>query len=383
MARIAILVVLFALVSVLLVPSTVALLAGERLPAPSVELPPTPGAPPGGWPGVGPAGSGGGEAGLPAAGAEPSTPLQPGGPAGAAQLPGEQTLVTVYDEEAHRLLQMPLETYVEGVVAAEMPAGFAPAALQAQAVAARTFAVARLVAGAASCPLQPRADFCSDGEHGQAWASPAQRQRFWGVLAPVYEAKIRQAVEATAGQILLWQGRPIEAFYTASAGGRTASAKEVFGLDLPYLPSLPSPDADRPAGLGVTRLPLAKAAQKLGLGAGDLQAGAPAADGGSNAQPALAVIARTPSGRAAEVRVGDRTVSGEQFRQLLGLPSTLIESIGVQDGNLVVQTRGYGHGVGLSQYGAGAMARQGYSAEAILAYYYPGTRIAHLPPGPV
>jgi stage II sporulation protein D len=377
MARSALLVFLFALVAVLLVPSTVALLAGERLSSPALELPPTPGSPPGGWPGV----------------ETPPVPGQPGARAGAAAAPGEgpspaagpaaglpsaESLVSVYDEQAGQVLRMPLETYVAGVVAAEMPAGFALPALEAQAVAARTFAVAQLVAGTARCPIRPEADFCSDGRHGQAWASPAERQRFWGVLAPVYEAKIEQAVQATAGEVLLWQGRPIEAFYSASAGGRTASAQEVFGLDLPYLPSLPSPDADRPTPARTTRLPIATAARALGIDPGQLQ---PVA--GPAGTPMAVVVARTPSGRAAEVRVGDRSFSGTDFRRRLGLPSTLIESLAVRGGELVVETRGYGHGVGLSQYGAAAMAQQGDSAQAILAYYYPGTRLARLPPAPV
>lgn len=376
MARLAVVAILFALSSVLLVPSTIALLVGERLPGPRVDLPPTPGSPLAGWPGANPAEPGDGAS----ASGTPGTPDT----SGAGPLPGDQTVVTVYDEPAQQIRQLPLESYLEGVVAAEMPASFGPAALQAQAVAARTFAVLRLIDGTARCPLEPRAQFCSDGDHGQAWASEAERRRFWGVLAPVYEAKIRQAVQATAGEILVWQGRPIRAYYTASAGGRTASAQEVFGVDLPYLPSLPSPDADRPARLGLTRIPLQEAGRRLGLSTASLEGAIPAAAGTdtSSASP-VAVVARTASGRAAKVRVGDQTVSGERFRQLLGLPSTLIESIRVEGGDLVIRTRGYGHGVGLSQYGAAALAQQGYSSRAILAHYYPGTQVAHLPPGPV
>ena len=285
--------------------------------------------------------------------------------------------VRVYDRVHGGVRKLSLEEYVVGVTAAEMPAGFAPEALKAQAVVARTYAWTHLRQnGGRGCSDAPEADFCSDAESGQAWISTEEMQRRWGSDYGAYIARIKQAVTDTQGQIAVYDGQPIQAYYYSSAGGQTEDARQVWGTSLPYLVSVPSPDRDLPTAVAKTIISEKKVAAALGVPTAALHSSIVPAS--TKAPPAVVVLSRTASGRAERVQVGEVRLDAITLRQKLGLPSTIIVGSEWQGGQLIVETRGYGHGVGMSQYGANAMAQQGDEYAPILRHYYPGTELAQL-----
>ncbi len=240
-----------------------------------------------------------------------------------------------------------LETYLEGVLPGEMPAFFPMEALKAQAVIARTYALARLGS-------RPDYDLCASSRCQVYLGKTATNPRY------------RAAIRATVGRLLAYAGRPVKAVYHADSGGRTASSDEVWGKTYPYLKTQPDPYT-RARLWRVT--PEADAVQsalrRFGLDLGQVAA--------------FEVLGRTESGRIGALRVrgskGEAVLRVPQvtgFLRALGLPSTLAR---LEDGWTFVG-RGSGHGVGLSQWGARGLAERGYAWRAILGYYYPGTVLA-------
>lgn len=264
-----------------------------------------------------------------------------------------------------KLLQLDLEEYVAGVVAAEMPASFHPEALKAQAVAARTYAV-RMLAQGRRLTEHPQAQLSSDHRVDQAWYSPEELKQRWGVWNYWrYWRKIKEAVQATAGEVLVYQGEYILPAYHSTSGGRTENSGNYWVTDLPYLVSVESPyeehspwfEHEERRSIAQVQVELSKA---LGV---SLQA------------PLTVVVTqRYPSGRVRELSVNGVTLTGRRFREILGLRSTWF-TVSQTATELVFSVRGYGHGVGMSQYGADGFARQGWSYREILSHYYPGTTL--------
>lgn len=278
-------------------------------------------------------------------------------------------------DAAHSASQtMPLEAYVLGVTAAEMPAAYAEAALQSQAVAARTRAVFSCLAlGGSGCRSHPGYDVCTSSACCQGYLSPAERLEKWGDTAGAWEARIASAVKRTAGEILVWNGLPIETLYHACSGGMTEDAAAAFSQQLPYLSSVDSPGEESYAGFETrTTLSREDAARRLCDAFPDCGVTADELPG------QLRLLTSTASGRIGTIRVGSAEVSGTAFRQALGLRSTLCTWEAEED-SITFTTRGYGHGVGMSQAGAQAMAAAGANCETILAHYYPGTCLTTLP----
>lgn len=251
-----------------------------------------------------------------------------------------------------------LEDYVAGTLGREIYPRWQLETLKAQAVATRTYALHRLArtrSGAFDLGADTR-----DQVYGGA-----------GAETP----RIRAAVDATRGQVLTWQGRPILSAFHAASGGRTASAEEVWGRPLPYLTSLPvqgeedSPDTYWRAS--ITGTTLRRALAPLGVRLGAIRQ--------------LRVIDRSASGRAQRVRVvgteGSAELSGRELRDALGpqtIRSTLFD-VRSKGGEFVFAGSGHGHGVGMSQWGAEAMARRGADYREILAAFYPGTTLSQGP----
>lgn len=282
--------------------------------------------------------------------------------------------VAVFVNDQKQLLRLPLEEYLKGVVAAEMPAEFESEALKAQAVVARTFAVGRMrVFGGPGCDAHPEADVCTDPARGQAWQPHDVLRRKWGVLRhALYWRKVEQAVDGTRGQIVVFDGQPIDAVYHAASGGRTEDAVAVWGQAVPYLRSVASPyeAALRYEGKR-TRFTWGELASRTGVPPEELEARL------RRGRPAVDVLARSPSGRALRVRVGEAEFTGRELRARLGLPSTLMTVRSVP-GGVEIETRGYGHGVGMSQYGADGLARRGRDYRQIIRYFYPGVQVRRL-----
>jgi stage II sporulation protein D len=255
--------------------------------------------------------------------------------------------------------RIPLETYVAGTLGSEIYRRWDPAALRAQAVVTRTYA------------LYQRARHAEQGFDLEADTS---HQVYGGVR--VEDEVLARAVADTRAEVLTWRGQPILAAFHSASGGRTASAEEVWGEALPYLRSVDvdieedSPDTYWRVRL--SRSGLARALVPLGLRLGEVRE--------------ARVSARTPSGRAARVELtgsgGSGSVTARELRSALGdslIRSTLFE-IRELGGEVVFVGSGHGHGVGMSQWGAQAMAERGADYREILAAFYPGTRLERRTP---
>lgn len=309
-----------------------------------------------------------------------NAPLHP--PAGLAAEDGHK--IKMLDMATGKVTELPLETYLTGVLAAEMPAEFSEEALKAQALAARTYAARRMTAfGAAPNPHHPEAEVCSNPVHCQAWMSPEEMKSRWGkVKYPYYYYKIRRAVTATRGQVLTYAGKLIDPVYHGSCGRHgTENAGEVWGREVPYLRGVECKwEEDNPKNRTEIKLALTEVLRLIEAKAP--KAGRPQAGGtgllpAAAKPPAITVLSQTAAGRLKEVKVGDRVLSGSDFRSALGLSSTLV-SWYIAGDTVYFKTQGKGHGVGLCQYGADGMAKAGKNYREILAHYYSGAVIKKL-----
>jgi len=249
-----------------------------------------------------------------------------------------------------------LEEYVVGVVAAEMPATFQEEALKAQAIAARTYALQTTDNG--KKPIAPDVS-------AQVYSSEEKRKERWGKEFKRNEKKVRAAVEATAGDTIVYQEKMISAMFFSTSNGKTETAQNFSGNDIPYLQSVESPgEGDVEAKVERTaEIPLAKWNKTIG-GKWD-------ADSFRSLQ-----LVRNPTGRVQKVVTSEFQASGREVRELLGLASTDFDiAFDVTNKIVHVTTTGYGHGVGMSQYGAEAYAQKGWTAENILLHYYTDTQI--------
>ena len=278
----------------------------------------------------------------------------------------ERRMISVYLADEGRVAQMELESYVCGVVAAEMPAAYHLEALKAQAVAARTRAIWQVENG--GCALHAGADICTDSAHCQGYATPAQCRELWGEAYTAYRDRVLEAVAATRDELVTYGGQPITVMYHAISGGRTEAAQTVFSEALPYLVSVESDGEEGARGfLEDTFFTFDEMAASLGEAFGlELTA--------DEVERTLAVAGYTDTGRVAAMLVGGREVEATAFRQALGLRSTWF-TLSMDGSGVTFHQRGYGHGVGMSQAGANSMAADGADYRAILTHYYPGVAV--------
>ncbi|HHU51972.1 MAG TPA: stage II sporulation protein D [Firmicutes bacterium] len=274
--------------------------------------------------------------------------------------------VGLYLTAKNKVVMVELEEYVKGVVAAEMPANFHEEALKAQAVAARTVTVKRLKRfGGRGYADKAEADFSDDFRDGQAWLSRKELRKKWGFWGFQRNwAKIAQAVEETKGMILTYEGRPIDAVYHSTSGPRTENAEDLWGVGYPYLQSVACPYCQHSRRyVEEIAIPRPILQERLGIANG-LPAGA----------LPFRVIETTAGGRIKRLRVGTKSFRGEDFRLKLGLNSANFQCR-VSGDTVYFRTTGYGHGVGMCQYGADGLAKAGRNFQQILSYYYQGTEI--------
>ncbi|TVX89480.1 stage II sporulation protein D [Paenibacillus agilis] len=290
--------------------------------------------------------------------------------------------VRVYLADKQTVERVPLEIYVRGVVAAEMPERFELEALKAQAIAARTFIVRRLMQGK-SDDVPQGADVLGSVAH-QAYKPLAKMvDREKSMLQ-----KLNRAVNETAGLILTYKDEPIQAAYFSTSNGHTENAEDYWATPpIPYLRSVPSP-WDRvisPRFTNTVKLDAAEMLRKLGVDTSAVPAfealsadeEAASEQGSRTVRESIKVLSRTKGQRIAELSIGDAKLTGRQLRERLGLTSSSVEWKW-ENGKVVLTSYGYGHGVGMSQYGAQGMALKGSKAEQIVTYYYVGTKIKKL-----
>ena len=268
-----------------------------------------------------------------------------------------QTEPTVAAILAQDVPEDPQEEYLVGVVLAEMPASFETEALKAQAVVARTYAAKAKQTGG----KHGDGSVCTDPSCCQGYVSQEAYLEKGG--RPEDLKKVRDAVYATAGQVLTYEGSLIEATYFSCSGGTTEDAAAVWGTDFPYLRSVDSPGEEQGAHYrdSVTFTP-AEVADRLGV----TLSGRP--------EDWITAVTRTAGGGVDSMAIGGRYFTGTEIRQKLGLRSTAF-TVTASESAVTIETRGYGHRVGMSQYGADAMAVEGYGYEEILTHYYQGTEL--------
>ena len=262
--------------------------------------------------------------------------------------------------------ELTLQDYLWGVTAAEMPASFHLEALKAQTVAARTYC---LYQRSGEGEKHPGADVCSDYTCCQAYLTPDQAAVGWGADAAQYSAKIAQAVSETDGLLCLYDGEPIDAVFFSSTAGRTSDAVAVWGREVPYLSAVDSPEGQEVPGWQtvVTFTP--------GEFTARFQAAYPDSDLTALPQEWFRDLTTDDSGMVTSVTIGGVSLSGGQARSLFGLRSAHFTAAATEEA-VTFQVTGYGHGVGLSQYGANALAGEGRTFQDILEWYYTGVTVA-------
>lgn len=282
--------------------------------------------------------------------------------------------IRVYLTEEKKVVDVPLEAYIRGVVAAEMPAEFHMEALKAQALAARTYIVDRLERGNFSDMKAwgETADSAhvTDTVQHQAYKTDEQLRAMWQEEYPSFAEKVDEAVRTTQGQVILFEGKPIYAAFFSTSNGRTENAEDYFEESYPYLKSVDSAwDAQSPKFADEKKMNVSSLIEKL-----EEKTGKNIAVSASAGEGWIEVKERTDGDRVAAVRIGDQEFTGREVREALELSSSDFEwSL---DGDAIVfQTKGYGHGVGMSQWGANLMAKEGKTAEEIIRHYYQGVDI--------
>lgn len=268
--------------------------------------------------------------------------------------------VAVYRTASKEIQKLPLDSYLIGVVAAEMPADFEKEALKAQALTARTYIVNQLIQNN-RMGLPNNADV-SDSEMHQVYKNDQELKALWGSDYSWKIKKITEAVQETSGQILTYEGNPITATFFSTSNGYTENSEDYWKASYPYLKSVSSPwDANSPKFHNKVVMTVDDFEQKLGVNVSD-------------SSQIGTVIERTSGKRVGIVEIGGKKLTGKQIREKLNLKSSDFDW--ERQGNqITITTKGYGHGVGMSQYGANGMAQEGKNYEDIVKYYYKGIAI--------
>lgn len=297
----------------------------------------------------------------------PAAEPEPAAPETAAVHHDRDVTLTIQDGDTTE--QMTLERYLTGVVRGEMPASFEMEALRAQAAAERSYVYYQLAAGRKDA--HPDADFCTDHTCCSAYLSEtAAREKWGGDFAP-WNTRVEQAVSDTDGQVVLYNGRPILAVFHSSSAGRTAAAGDVWSGDLPYLVSVDSPEGEEtvPNYYSTVIFTAAEAKEKLLAAYPELKlSGTP--------DRWFGAAAENGSGRVETVSVGGTDIEGTELRRIFGLRSACF-TVAADSESVTFRVTGYGHGVGMSQYGANQLAREGKTWQEILEWYYTGATVGN------
>ena len=269
---------------------------------------------------------------------------------------GEEPItIRLLDKSSNTIMSIHLEDYIIGVVASEMPASFEIEALKAQAVAARSYALYK---------KESRKDLDYDlviGVSDQAYSNNEKLLMRWGLAFFTNYLKIRDAVLATKGEILTYEGKVINAFYFSMSNGYTEDSSLVFSEQLPYLERVESKwDNSSLENFEVNKTISKKEfCSLLEVTCEDIN---------------IQEIQRSDSNRVLKIKINEKEMKGTEVRTALNLRSTDFD-ITLKENDVIITTRGFGHGVGMSQYGANGMAKEGKNYQEILTHYYKNTEI--------
>ena len=279
----------------------------------------------------------------------------------------ETRIYHVLDSETGEILEVPVRDYLIGAVGAEMPVSFEPEALKAQAVAAHTYAE-RQSALSAQRPELNGADFSDDPNQYQAFYTREELQTLYDTHFLEDYQKISDAVDAVLNEILVYQDEPIIAAFHAMSGGRTESAQNVWGSEIAYLQSVDShfdenaPQFEQSVSFTPEEVRNLLESARTGLLLG------------TDTEHWFGEPVCSEAGTVQQIPVGTSIFTGQELRSLFSLRSAVF-TVQYQDRNFIFTTKGCGHDVGMSQYGANAMALNGATYREILTYYYPGTAL--------
>lgn len=297
----------------------------------------------------------------------PTLPEVVAGQEGSEPEQGPETMVSVYLSKLDRIETLPLDDYVTGVVAAEMPAEFESNALTAQAIAARTFIIQRLLSNDKSGVPIEGADVTDTVAH-QVYISKETLEKEWIGEKATLLTKLQRAVKDSSNIVMTYKGKPITASFFSTSNGYTENSEDYWNTSIPYLRSVASPwDKDiAPHYKETLKISQKQFLSKLGLS----NISIPTMKN-ENSDSLIHILSTTEGHRIKEVTIGGVKFSGREVREKLGLRSSQFSWV-ASGNDIVITTYGYGHGVGMSQWGANGMAKEGYTATQILKHYYTG-----------
>nr|WP_317413358.1 stage II sporulation protein D [uncultured Solibaculum sp.] len=301
------------------------------------------------------------------------TPKSSGSDSSGSQNINTNDTFALFDESTGEVITLSARDYLLGAVASEMPPSFHSEALKAQAAASYTYAYRRRAQQEATPDETLKgADFSVDTSQKEGYLSKEQAKEQWGNQFDASWSRIEGAVDEVLGKLIVYQGEPVLAVYHAMSGGTTETAQVYWGNDVPYLQSTDSPgDPLAPQYETASTFTTDEMKQKLTAPFSNVALGEdPSTWFG---QPQLSA-----AGTVVSIPVGDQTVSGRDLRTALGLRSANF-SLSFADNVFTITVHGYGHGVGLSQYGADYMARQGAKWQDIIRHYYQNVEITTAP----
>jgi len=280
--------------------------------------------------------------------------------------------VKVWISGEERVEELDFEEYVACVTASEMPSDFEEEALKAQSVAARTYTMAKIIKYNEKKPeTHPEAPLC-DTTHCQAYKSKKELIRIHddGWESKGFK-KVKKSCKATEGELLYYEGELVmQPLFFSSSGGQTENSEDVFTGAYPYLVSVASPYEENASHKNEEKTFSLEQMRNL------LNAKYPSKSTGALTKSNIKILSRTAGGRVETMQAGEGIFKGTEVRNAMNLSSALFSISFSDDGSKITFTSdGFGHGVGLSQYGADGMAKEGSSYKEILNHYYTGTKV--------
>ena len=267
----------------------------------------------------------------------------------------EEKNIIIKINKNNEIQKINLEDYIVGVVAGEMPASFHEEALKAQAIASRTFAMYKLEKGNKEYDLETTVD-------DQVYINESEMKDKWGSEFDFYYKKIKEAVKETVNLVMTKDNKIFKSYYFAMSNGQTADSVSVFKENTIDSVSSPWDNESLNKFIVTTEYNLDDLKQKLNI---------------TEEIKTIEIISRDNTNRVEKLSVNDKSYTGIEFRKLLSLRSTDFE-IEIKNNTCYITTKGYGHGVGMSQYGANGMAKDNYKYDEILKYYYQDIEIINL-----
>lgn len=264
------------------------------------------------------------------------------------------TKIKVYRSTSKVIEEVLLENYVMGVVAGEMPASFNEEALKAQAVAARSYIMYKLLHN-----KNKKYDVI-DTVLNQVYIDDNELKKKWGKNYTKYKNKVKKAVQDTAYQYITYNGEVIDALFFSTSGGYTENSEDIFSSKIDYLKSVKSDwDKISPVFKEQNEYEINDFCKMLQIACKN--------------KPIIKVLSKTSGGKVNIISINNKKFTGKNLVKIFNLRSTNFTiSVGSK---VIITTHGYGHGVGMSQYGAEGMARVGYKYDEIIKYYYTGVKI--------